>query len=85
MIMIYFKKSLISNAHNQNHKKEEYKKLLLILIKIYYMNSLFAGCSSLKYLSNISKWNIKNSKDINLILVGWASLIDLHDILKWNA
>ena len=34
------------------------------------MNGLFAGCSSLNYLPDISKWNIEESKDIGAMFLG---------------
>ena len=43
-----------------SYKTEELKKIFLS--QIYNMNNLFAGCSSLKYLPNISKWNIKKQQ-----------------------
>ena len=44
----------------KSDKKEELKKLFLS--KIYNMNNLFAGCSSLQYLPNISKWKKKYNR-----------------------
>ena len=44
------------------------------------MNSLFTGCSNLKYLPDISKWNIINSTDIGSMFAGCTSLISLPDI-----
>jgi len=46
--------------------------------------SLFAGFSSLKELSNISKWDIQNVKDIGSMFTGRTSLISLLDISNWN-
>ena len=37
------------------------------------MNGLFAGCSSLQYLPDISKWNITNTKDISYMFAGCTS------------
>ena len=48
------------------------------------MNSLFAGCSSLKFLPNISKWNIEKSTNISFMFAGCTSLISLPDISNWN-
>jgi surface protein len=62
--------------------KEEYKEFLLN--EVYNMNSLFSGCSSLKYLPNISKWDIKNSTDISYMFAGCESLIYLPDISNWK-
>jgi len=44
----------------KSYTKEEYIKLLLNAA--YNMSGLFAGCSSLKNLPDVSEWNIKNSK-----------------------
>jgi len=48
------------------------------------MSGLFAGCSKLKYLPNISKWNMNNSKNISSLFAGCSSLIALPDISNWN-
>ena len=52
----------------------------LILERAYSLNGFFGGCSSLKELPNISKWNIKNSQDISLIFAGCTSLLSIPDI-----
>ena len=48
------------------------------------MNSLFSDCSSIKYLPNISNWNINNVKDISYMFNNCSSLEKLPDISKWN-
>ena len=55
---LYLEKFKYQIPELKPYSKEEYKKLLLNTA--YNMNSLFAGCSSLKYLPNISKWNANN-------------------------
>ena len=50
----------------------------------YNMNGLFAGCSSLKELPDISKWNLSSVKDISNLFSGCSSLKELPDISKWN-
>ena len=72
---LYLEKFKYQIPELKPYSKEEYKKLLLNTA--YNMNSLFAGCSSLKYLPNISKWNIKNTKDICGMFAGCTSLISL--------
>ena len=62
--------------------KEEFKTILYN--KVYIMSGLFAGCSSLKYLPDISKWNIEKTKNISHMFLGCTSLIELPDISKWN-
>ena len=50
---------------------EDFKNFL-----INYFNNitgLFAGCSSLKYLPDISKWNIQNTTDISNLFAGCTS------------
>ena len=44
--------------------------------------NLFEGCSSLNYLPNIIKWNIKNVIQINNIFDGCYSLLFLPDMSK---
>ena len=46
----------------------------------YIMKGLFAGCSSLKYLPDISKWNIGKAQNIRSMFLGCTSLIELPDI-----
>ena len=79
---IYLENFIFQIPKLKSYKKEELKKLLLS--KIYNMYRLFAGCSSLKYLPNISKCNIKNTTDISLMFGGCTSLIYLPDISNWN-
>ena len=50
----------------------------------YSLHGLFAGCSSLKFLPDISKWNIEKTKDLSLLFCGCTSLIELPDISHWN-
>ena len=45
---------------------------------------MFYGCSSLKSLPDISKWNTDNIIDINNIFSGCELLEYLPDISKWN-
>ena len=67
-------------AH-KSYKKEELKKSYLS--SAYNMRSLFAGCSSLQYLPNISKWNLIKTTDISAMFSGCTSLISLPDISNW--
>ena len=73
---------------NFSFKRDKSKKLKIHDINkglnYYYLNCLFAGCSSLKYLPNISKWNIDNVIRIDRLFFGCRSLIELPDISKWN-
>ena len=48
------------------------------------MKFMFCFCSSLSYISDISKWNTKNVIDITGIFMGCSSLSFLPDINKWN-
>ena len=48
------------------------------------MNCIFYGCSLLKELPDISKWNMKNVEDIRYMFYELNSLISLPDISKWN-
>ena len=48
------------------------------------MIGLFCGCSSLKYLPDISKWNISNVTNLFGIFYECSSLYCLPDISKWN-
>jgi len=50
---------LRDNIPNINSEEEINK---LYLDNAYSLECLFLGCSSLKYLPNISSWNIKNTK-----------------------
>ena len=48
------------------------------------MDYLFYGCSSLKKLPDISKWETSSVKNINYLFYGCSSLKELPDISKWN-
>ena len=47
---------------------------------------LFYGCSSLKYIDDISNWNTNNINDYNISLLffGCSSLLKLPDISIWD-
>ena len=47
------------------------------------MNGLFHGCSSLKHLPDISKWNTNNVINISLMFCGCYLLEKLPDISKY--
>ena len=48
------------------------------------MQGMFNECSSLSSLPDISKWNIKNIKDISYMFRECFSLESLPDISKWE-
>jgi len=48
------------------------------------LSSLFNGCSSLKSLPDISKWDANNITFLNSLFFNCSSLISLPDISKWN-
>jgi len=48
------------------------------------MKDLFLECSSLKFIPDISKWNIENVNDISCLFYKCSSLISLPNISKWN-
>ena len=52
--------------------------------RIFVMDGIFAGCSSLQFLPNISEWNINEVRDISNLFHGCSSIISLPDISKWN-
>ena len=79
---IYLENIKIITSLPKSHKKEELKKFFEN--ELYTMNGLFAGCSLLKELPNISKWDIQNVKDIGSMFAGCTSLISLPDISIWN-
>jgi len=60
---LYLEKIDYKILEPKSYTKKEIKKLYLS--HSYNMNGLFARCSSLKYLPNISKWNLENAKDIS--------------------
>ena len=45
---------------------------------------MFAGCSSLSSLPDISKWNTNNVTNMSKMFCGCSSLSSLPDISKWN-
>jgi len=51
-----------------------------MISRAYNLNGIFSGCSSLKYLPDISKWEINKSPDISVMFAGCTSLISLPDI-----
>ena len=65
---LYIEDHIIQNVKPISFKKEGIK--YLVLTASYSMNGLFAGCSSLQNLPDISKWNMKNTKDISFMFAG---------------
>ena len=61
---------------------EEYVNNLLN--EAYDLNSVFSGCSSLIEMPDISKWNLKKTKNISGLFSGCSSLTKLPDISNWN-
>ena len=58
-----------------------------IPIHIKYLKNpyaLFDGCSSLKELPDISKWNTNNVTNMSYLFYDCSSLKELPDISKWN-
>ena len=55
----------------------EYKNIINI-------EGIFAGCSSLTSLPDLSKWNTNNINNMAGIFHGCSSLISIPDISKWN-
>ena len=45
---------------------------------------MFSGCSSLKSLSDISKWNTDNTNNMSYLFNECSSLEELPDISNWN-
>ena len=48
------------------------------------MNYLFSGCSSLKSIPDISKWNTSNVINMKGMFEECSSLKSIPDITKWN-
>ena len=83
---------------NEKYTIDEYFKLdyfysdknLEVEIKIIGVDNIinsshmFKGCSSLKSLPDISKWNTNQVENMNSMFYGCSSLKSLPDISKWN-
>ena len=72
-----------------NFKEVEYSEEIKEFVKetTFKYNGLiasFAGCSSLEYIPDISKWNMKNAIIISKLFLGCTSLKSLPDISKWE-
>ena len=65
---IYLEKLNYQLPEIKSYTKEDHIKYILSIANS--ISGLFAGCSSLKNLPDISKWNLKNSKDISCIFLG---------------
>ena len=52
--------------------------------KVKNINDLFYGCSSLKSLPDISKWNTQNIENTEGLFYECNNLMILPDISKWN-
>ena len=48
------------------------------------MDYSFYGCSSLKSLPDISKWDTGNVIDMKGMFYGCSSLLSIPDLSKWN-
>ena len=69
---------------------KKFSRLSLIDIpkkKIHYVNSLksmFYNCSSLKFLGNLTYWDISNVNDMRCLFHGCSSLKCLPDLSNWK-
>ena len=48
------------------------------------MSAIFSGCSKLKSLPDISKWNTGNVINMKSLFSGCNSLTSIPDIGNWN-
>ena len=48
------------------------------------MNNIFEGCNVLRSLPDISKWDIKNAKNISYMFIECKSLQSLPDFSNWD-
>jgi len=48
------------------------------------MSFLFSECKALKYLPDLSKWNLSKANYISGMFYGCSNLISLPDISKWK-
>jgi len=54
------------------------------ILNITDMHDMFSGCSSLKSLPDISKWNISNATNLSGMFSECISLSSLPNISRWN-
>ena len=59
-------------------------KKLKFTIKLTDISFMFAGCSSLDFLPDISDWNTENMTNMSHLFYECKSLISLPDISKWK-
>ena len=78
------KLNIKSELELKNRKKKKIEIKLRGIKNIIYANGMFYGCSSLKSLPDISKWNTNNVIDMSLLFFDCSSLKSLPDISKWN-
>ena len=71
-----------------NLKEDEIKKNLtnkfIRYTKYYDMSFMFSGSTSLSFLPDISKWNIKNVVNMNSMFNHCESIKNISDISKWD-
>jgi len=70
------------NIENYNNNKLEI--ILKGIDKIINMSFMFAECSSLSSLPNISEWNTNDVTDMSCMFAQCSSLLSLPDISKLN-
>ena len=70
---------------NSEQKKQKLFELKLLGIKnVTNMGGMFSGCSSLKSLPDISKWDTKNVTNMTSVFNGCSSLNNIPDISEWD-
>ena len=73
------------NIENYTKNKLDYLRIKLKYINnVTNMGGVFAGCTSLSSLPDISKWNTYNVTNMKEMFSGCYSLETLPDISKWN-
>ena len=85
----YYDYNLFKLINFYEKNKDLFKSILIFLLPKFPeprvdIGYLFAGCSSLKSLPIISKWNTKNVKNISGLFAGCSSLKSIPDISNWD-
>jgi len=79
--------SFIFKYSKENSDKTDFKENVtkwINLNMITNLSYLFYGCSSLKELPDISKWDLSFVINIRYLFYGCSSLKELPDISRWN-
>ena len=83
-LIINGQKTKLTQFYNYNEEENELNITLVKTGNINNLNSMFAHCSSLTSLPDISRLDTSNVEDMSSMFLNCKKLIEIDDISKWE-